>query len=764
MPDPFAQVASPVQNADPFAGVASAAPSASPADWQKQVKPIDLGGGKQSVQRSDGGVWFGPEQGNKGKAGWFDAKGNRLPDAPVDESQYLGLSGRVKPDMDDYHLLTVSLGYSPDKAHEIMSAPGYKQGMFQNAVTDPNSFAAAMGHTVLGSIYKGALGDPSAALGQLASHLGVAAGVNDPRNAELRDAMVKLGHANYQQNWKGNTSFDAATGQGSKTSAADFVGQMIGNALPFIATEGKNPATIGAKLLSKEALPALGKMALQGAAYGELQPVTQGDNFGEQKLEQAALGAAGGVGGGVLGEKVISPLVSKVGGKVAAVAQGRMTPLAQELQDLSNKYGVRLSVGDITQGPFAKKAETAMESVPVVGMAGFREAQQKEAAAAAQKLLEQHGIPGDAATTIQQGLKNNLAKGKAAAAQAYDQVGQLAGDKPVLLNETIDKINKALQSEESAVAPDTGLINILNSAKQRLQSPEVDTSFQGIRKFRSDLGGKIADYYKGTNAATGSQGVQVLKGIKDAVENDLNKFAETNGPEIAQAAKKADSIYKNQVVPYKDAVIAKAVKSSEPDQIYKAIIGAGKDRAQKFYDTLDPDGQAAVRSQMVKNAFDGAQNPNGTFSPAKFAQALEKIKDQTGVFFKGQDKWELDGITKLMRHAERAGQFAENPPTGNRLLPLLMGGGAALHPEAGGVAAASALGLKTLFTTNAGKRLLLAASDAQPGSKAMDNVLTKITTLLGAKSGAGGVSPMSFLPSLAQNGQSANQVAMTVPQ
>ena len=52
------------------------------ADWQAQVKPVTTFNGHASVQRSDGGVWFGPEQGNTGQQGWFDDKGQRLGDAP----------------------------------------------------------------------------------------------------------------------------------------------------------------------------------------------------------------------------------------------------------------------------------------------------------------------------------------------------------------------------------------------------------------------------------------------------------------------------------------------------------------------------------------------------------------------------------------------------------------------------------------------------------------------------------------------------------
>ena len=51
-------------------------------DWQSQVKPVPTFNGKQSVQRSDGAVWYGPDQGNTRNAGWFDAKGNRAGDAP----------------------------------------------------------------------------------------------------------------------------------------------------------------------------------------------------------------------------------------------------------------------------------------------------------------------------------------------------------------------------------------------------------------------------------------------------------------------------------------------------------------------------------------------------------------------------------------------------------------------------------------------------------------------------------------------------------
>ncbi len=67
-------------------------PSAPPSDgfqptqYGFKVKPIDLGNGKQSVQREDGAVYFGPDQGNKGKPGWFNDKGLRLGSKPGEDS------------------------------------------------------------------------------------------------------------------------------------------------------------------------------------------------------------------------------------------------------------------------------------------------------------------------------------------------------------------------------------------------------------------------------------------------------------------------------------------------------------------------------------------------------------------------------------------------------------------------------------------------------------------------------------------------------
>jgi hypothetical protein len=216
---------------------------------------------------------------------------------------------------------------------------------------------------------------------------------------------------------------------------------------------------------------------------------------------------------------------------------------------------------------------------------------------------------------------------------------------------------------------------------------------------------------------------------------------------LRAASKLADQFYKDERVPFSDTGIARAVKTDEPDQIVSKFIGAGKgDRAQKFYARLDAKGQAAVRYGIVASALDKATDASsGIFSPKRFVTALDKTDEAQGVFFRGKDKWELDGFANLMAHLTRAGQYAENPPTGQRLIPYLLGGGLAsgvsglvTHagvPLGAGLAGnASAIGMiaiaRLLFTTPKGRDFLLSSSSLEPGTRAMNALVSQIDSTL----------------------------------
>lgn len=296
---------------------------------------------------------------------------------------------------------------------------------------------------------------------------------------------------------------------------------------------------------------------------------------------------------------------------------------------------------------------------------------------------------------------------------------------------------------------DTGLSSILPNPT----ATTANNTFSVLRQARSDLGATIADLKTGDAALSGTRASSWLSRIKDALSEDMNDFAQNGqNPALSKAWRRADKFYREEYVPYKDRALAKAFTDAYPDEIYKQFIrrGAYGDRAEFFFKALDEKGRAAVRFNMIQDALQHAQNETarGTIaiSPRKFAAYLEHYPGARSVIFKGEDKWALDGFMNLMTHVERAGQYAENPPTGQRLmLPFAiasgltgvgglggaLGGGSAV---VGGAGTAGVLALtyglaalaRPLFTSKIGKRILLAASDLPAGSPKFQRLIDEI--------------------------------------
>jgi len=681
-----------------------------------------------------------------------------------------------------------AFGFDPSV---IKKSRYYKDGDFSKNITDPNGVVATM-------FGKGASANPmvspylpltqpvggflhgltSAARGgaQLVTRAGRAIGANSDADVAYKDLAQKFADWDYKTNWlKGQEA-------GLPTQAADVVGTVMGTPAPPVA----KAATLGGRV-------ALGAVA--GGVGALTQPVDVDPNdpnsYAKQKGAQVGLGTVLGGATPAVVEKVISPAL----GKAYNFAAGVMKPGAAEIERLGQKFDVPTTAGDASGSVAMRKGEVALESVPGVGMGRFRQVQDQKAGAAAQgmaqqlldemnnqgwsnlgqveqaaragrkgaqALLDEINAAGSDWTKILQTSGNlKLFQGKLAADAAYDKVGQLAaqhGEVPLV--ETMRILEELRRNGAVDILPEESTASVLNKIYTRLNAEAaqpvaqagaqavgggaagsalpaqsaVDTTFEGLRRLRSRLGGMIQDGKKGANAAVGTEGTGILERLRGAVEKDMESFAKSNGPELATAWRDADRIYRTQVVPFKDKALAAAMKSATPDEIFDQFMKRGREgRAQNFYEALDPKGQAAVRVGFVENALEKALNPGAgdqaaIFSPGRFAKYLEDMRKPLGVALKGEDKWELDGLTKLMRHVERAGQFAENPPTGNRLMQLAVGGGLAgaakfVDPWAAVLAWGGAKTAKVLLTTPVGKRLLLAASELPVGSKVMQDLV-----------------------------------------
>lgn len=543
----------------------------------------------------------------------------------------------------------------------------------------------------------------------------------------------------------------------------DFVetGANIVSSLPKYVLGGG--AGAAAKLTTR-----MGEQALRGGVDG----LTQHASSNKERAINTAVGGLFGAGGEVVGAGVRTGAT-----KAYNAVKGNKTAHAVEIENLGKQHGVNLSAGDISKNAVIRNTEIATEKIPVAGMSGYRQTQQNQARQSAlniqakfEKALDETGFKalnqiqakarqGNAkaqkvldkannATTpdeiLQASLEVRAWREKNIAEKMYDNVQKELNKLPPTQNKTIaptQTMAKLAEGEhiiKTSLAPDDEMARKIKGFMDNLNDPNRPKDYKNMRLLRSQIG-DMAYKYDGI-ADPNPTLSNYLKDLRTAVEQDISNFVATSGnPAIKDAYKRADSFYRS-IMQRQEKAHANAMNSSTPDQIYQTFIKKGQgDKAENFYNALDAKGQSAIRYKMIEEAIEKSYNPNlgenGVFSPAKFVGEFDRLAKPYERVFKGADKDEMDGFLKLMSHIERAGQFAENPANGSRLADYAVVGGTALAPVAmvkAGVATAMA---KTLFTSKAGKRLLLAAKELPPNASGLDNLL-KVAQKMSGVAGA----------------------------
>lgn len=387
---------------------------------------------------------------------------------------------------------------------------------------------------------------------------------------------------------------------------------------------------------------------------------------------------------------------------------------------------------DDVGGNTAKKVGTLTDNLGSLGTGAGREIQGKAAQSAARELVDDYAVASDdVPMLIQQGLQRRLAGLRKGASALYARVDQaLAPNGPVDVSAVKAAITARIAKERQlgSVADES----TIKTLEKYLDAPDGD--FAHWRKLRSVLGADISDYYTG-KGAIGSRGVDALQEIKTLLDDAMAAHAKKAGGRGYAEWRRADEFYRSNIVPFKEAGFRDLVKTGEPEKAWRYLLANNTEsRALRLYNGLDRKGREAVKFGLLRAAEEAATTPKGTFSPARFAKYLEDHDKAIGVFFRGSQKADIDGFRNLMRHIERAGQYAENPPTGNRLVMPLLGGAAYISPEMATGIAGSGLATRALFQTQRGRNFLLLAAKLKPGTPEMARLLDSINRFVAASS------------------------------
>jgi len=491
-----------------------------------------------------------------------------------------------------------------------------------------------------------------------------------------------------------------------------FAGQMAAT-LPVSLPFGGPAATVGGR-------------ALQGAGIGALSSGVMPVEEGGSRLQNALIGA--GIGGGM-------GALTAAGGKGYRALRGdNKTAVTGPLADLSDEFKVPLTVGELRGSPGLQRTEQMLERVPLVGTAGFRQKQGKALSDAAQKLAGKYAGVSDVGEELQGSLARTLSKNKALAAELYDQVGEAAAKQggTVTLGNFRRTISELAQREGGL--PDAIKDPQILAAIQKYGSLE-DMPFDVARTVRSRLGKEVARVKKQAVSGTVSdEQAAAVQRIFSSLVSDIDDYAVKSGGRLSQTYRAADEFYKANVVPFKDRTMRKIADDTfDTDQIVKMFIKGDRPKlAARLMQGLDNRGKQALRAAILQDTLDGATIQQGgatIFSPARFAQSIEKLGTTAQAVFPPNELRQLQGFAKLARVAQRAGQYAENPPTGMRVIDAaIMGGGVAgtLSNPAGTLSVAGMTAtLSKLLTTDLGRAVLTRASRIPSNSPAFNRLVSK---------------------------------------
>ena len=387
---------------NPFSDLIPSSQSNQPQGWQAQVKPTQTYNGKQSVQRSDGAVWYGPEQGNTGQAGWFDAKGNRAGDAPG-QAPRDSWAGRALSALGGAAQVQQSppgmSGVTPEAsqlAATSLSGPAQQAARFYSHVA-PNWAGAQEAGNLVNQIQANKQRiisqDPSGAasaasgLGDMGVQAGLAELLGLPEAVSKLGAMGAMGGAGWLPG-AFNAARTAAIGGGlfgtqnalTNPSGVDTSNRSFGGLPSYIAggaKEALNQGSMGTAVgFGLGAIPGVisGAKNLAGAA--------------STGINDALIGARP----NLPGEVTTGESVNDIMGSVPKQFEGMTIPEIQRISQgtgedagvakslvqrltvaAGNEHGVNLSLHDVSQEPAGRQLEQSLEGDKTVN--SFRSTQ-----------------------------------------------------------------------------------------------------------------------------------------------------------------------------------------------------------------------------------------------------------------------------------------------------------------------------------------------------------------------------------------------------
>lgn len=561
------------------------------------------------------------------------------------------------------------------------AAAGFAAGALTQAVGDP---VVQSINSILGTQYT----LPSDALSDLLTRIGV----SEPRTEAERIVQATA---------------EAAGGAGGLAQTAKIVQQ---------AARGPVTKAVAGALGEQQAAQTIAG----GASGAATQATAEG---GGNTTEQLLAGLAAGVGTGALAQRAI------------ALPKAISTPLpVDQTVARAERLGVPVLTSDVLPPEtfIGKTAQRVGERIPIAGTGSVRAAQQESRIEAVRDVLREYGaedIPDVSADIMKDLIQKRSEDLSKYSTMKREVIGGTAstGSVPIPnLTRKIDEISARLRRENTEASIEAA--NRLDEIKQSGATGAAGRTLPQLEAFRRDVIAKAFkdDPARPISVSVRDIGEKAVRELYDPLRDDMGsyiqKFGEKRDYAKWRVANKRLSELKGEL---EMGTVKSVLKSGQatPEYINKLLFSKRPSELNQLYKGLTPDGRANARvsilSQVAQKAAYQTEDGVNRFSPERFNAEIKRLSPQIGVFFKGDDRQRIEGLSRVLSMTRRAGEAGVSTATGQEAVPFVAGSmlQSLLGSFLGSVAVASGIGTAARIYESAPVRdILVRLAKTKPNS------------------------------------------------